>query len=596
MASSERVGRTASTLVFVAIGALYVATAARHVLGGDNGELVAVGASGGVAHPPGYPLYVLALRASMLLPGAGPAHRAALGTAVLGACAAAALAWAARAWGASRLTSTAAAALFAVSPLAWSLATHAEVFSLNALLAMLIVGWSAPMHAAPRGREELRALLLGALAGLGLSNHHSIVLLAPLGLYAVLRATRLAGVRALALAVLGLVAGLSPYATILASASATPEGEGCVWGAPRDLSGLVRHFFRAEYGTFQLSISDTEPAPLDHLLSLFETLVKDLLGAPLLCVVALAVVLRTRPRGAPLREHAGLLALVASFLFAGPVFVARFNLGTEGIAGSVTERFHLLPLALTGVLVALSLDVCLRAAPGAIAARAGAAVAVVAVAARASLSYPEVRERHRPTIDLYLRNVLAVVPDRAIVLASGDDRTGGFMYTRCALGLRPDVDVITPVLLLNDWYPRQVSARLGLPIVRGERQDGDAEPSLSSKALVEQLLATGRPVYVTDWFAKGLDRTFPSYPIGPVIRILSDPRDVPAPPRLAEMNDEAFAKMRIEPTLPRRGTWAGGRTLDYARPWRVLAGAFEAAGDPVRAEEYRARAQALTPR
>jgi hypothetical protein len=179
---------------------------------------------------------------------------------------------------------------------------------------------------------------------------------------------------------------------------------------------------------------------------------------------------------------------------------------------------------------------------------------------------------------------------------TGDDRTGGFMVTRCALGLRPDVDVITPVLLLNDWYPKQVSARLGFPVVHGERPEGSTVPVLPARALLEQLVATGRPVYVTGWFASGLERGVPSYPIGPLIRIVARPSDVPDPARLAALNEEAFARFTLEPTLPRTGTWGGTRMLDYARPWNVLAGAFEAAGDPVRAETYRTRARDLTPR
>ncbi len=602
MASTERVARTASTLVFVAIGALYAATAARHVLGGDNGELVAVGASAGVAHPPGYPLYILLLRAGMLLPGASPAHRAALATAAIAAASVAALAWAARAWGASRASSTAAAALFAVGPLAWTLGTHAEVFTLNVLLAMLVVGCSSPRLAPPFGREDARATVLGLLAGLGLSNHHTIVLLAPVGLLAVVRAARIAGLRAIAGALLGLVTGLAPYAYLAVRARAFPEGQGCIWGSPRDLAGVVHHFLRSEYGTFQLSISDAKPAPLEHVLALGDTLVSDLFGAPLLLLLGLAAFFRTRDRSRPLTAWGAHAALVASVVLAGPVFVSRFNLATHGLASKVTERFHLLPLALTSVLVAMSLDACLEAAAGRDrrrierGTRAVAAGAIVVVLLRAGLSYPAVREHQRPTTDDYLHDVLAMVPERSIILATGDDLTGGFMYTRCALGLRPDVEAITPVLLLNDWYPKQVSARLGFPVVHGERRDGAGEPVLSGRELLDQLVATGRPVFVTNWFATGLERARPSYPIGPLIRVVARPDEVPDPQRLAAMNEAVFAGFALEPTLPKRGTWAGARMLDYARPWAVLAGAFEAAGDPVRAEAYRARARSLTPR
>jgi hypothetical protein len=170
------------------------------------------------------------------------------------------------------------------------------------------------------------------------------------------------------------------------------------------------------------------------------------------------------------------------------------------------------------------------------------------------------------------------------------------LYARCALGLRPDVEEIAPHLLSNEWYPEQVSARLGIPIVRGQRLPGGGEPTLSSRDLLDQLVATKRPVFVTGWFATGSEKTTPSYPIGPLIRVVFAWSDVPDPDSLAAMNEEAFAKLALEPTLPSPTTWAGRRMLDYARPWNALAHAFAASGDAARAESYRHRARALTPR
>jgi hypothetical protein len=590
--TTERRARTISTLALVGIGALYAATAARYVLGGDNGELVAVGFSDGIAHPPGYPLYILLLGASRIVPASSPAHAAALVTVAIATASVGALAWAARAWGASRLSALSASALYAASPLAWILGTHAEVFALNVLLAMGIVGLSAPASGAPLGREALRAFALALLAGLGLSNHHTIVLLVPLGLYAFVRSARAGGVRAIALGAVGLVLGLTPYLSLSARAASLGAGvaaDACSWGNPRGWDGLLHHFLRRDYGTFSLGLSDAEPAPLAHVAALAKTLFFDLCGAPIVLFVALGLVFRRRPR-----PHLGAwAALVASFVICGPLFVARFNLPATGIATHIAERFHLLPLALTALLLACALDVLrdrLSFPPKHLAVGAAALFVV-----RALLSYPQVREHHRPTTDLWLRDVLALAPPRAIILHSGDDRVGAFLYARCAVGLRPDVEAIAPVLLLTDWYPPRVSARLGIPVVHGERSPGKARPELASRALVDQLLRTDRPVFATDWFGSGLDRSVPSYPVGPLIRIVERRGDVPDPMTLVAMNDEAFAKIELEPTLPRPDTWAGARMLDYARPWSALASAFTAMGDEPRAEACRRRARALTP-
>src|SRR5215831_1295003 len=66
---------------------VYVALASSEVVDGDNAEFATLGAVGGRAHPSGYPLYVLWLRAWSWLPGQTQAHSAAFATAILGAAA-----------------------------------------------------------------------------------------------------------------------------------------------------------------------------------------------------------------------------------------------------------------------------------------------------------------------------------------------------------------------------------------------------------------------------------------------------------------------------------------------------------------------------
>ncbi|MDB4942198.1 MAG: hypothetical protein JWP97_1732 [Labilithrix sp.] len=569
----------------------YLLTSSPDLLGGDAGELSA----GGILHPPGYPLFTILQRALRWLPAASPAHRTALVTAVVASASVAALAWAARAWGASRASAMFAALLYAAGPLAWDLATHAEVFTLNVLLAMAIVGLSA--EAPPRASEPLRALLLALLAGLGLANHHSIVLVAPLGLFAFVRAISRSRRRAAAVArSLGaLLLGLSPYAYLLLAARRTPLRAGCVWGDPRTIRGLLDHFLRAEYGTTQLGISDAPLEPLEHVLLLAEQLVTDLPGSLLVLVMAAVVALRQGKR-----PKLPLLLLIASFLLAGPLFVACFNLPARGTALLVTERFHLLPLALAAILLALAIDACARAlaaergAPSSALTRVILGAGAAVVFARAALSYPDLRERQRPTVDLWLRNVMALLPPDSIVLHTGDHRVSAFLYARCALRERPDVTAIAPRLLLTDWYPPQVSAQLGFEVVHGQRRPGTGAPSLASGALVEQLLATGRPVFVTDLFAPAVAK-LPSYPLGPLVRIVRRPDELPSVASLVTTNEAAFASMQLEPTLPARHTWAAITISDYARAWTMLAPALEASGDTEGAARCASRAAALTP-
>ena len=143
--------------VFTATFILYASTSFPSITGGDTGELLAEACQLGVAHPPGYPLYLmlnhLVMRAAnTVTPGVAgaPAFAANILSSAFGATAAAMAAIAVHEWsGSRRMTSSVpeaataggivAAALFALSPLTWEYSTGSEVFALNnALMAGLI--------------------------------------------------------------------------------------------------------------------------------------------------------------------------------------------------------------------------------------------------------------------------------------------------------------------------------------------------------------------------------------------------------------------------------------------------------------------------
>ncbi|MFB6263674.1 MAG: protein O-mannosyl-transferase family [Bradymonadaceae bacterium] len=168
------------TLLAVAFAALYGFSAAPHPLGGDAALFATIFADGGYAHPPGYPLYSLYLMATSWLPAASPAHGASIATSFLGVGAVVLLHDAARRWGLSRFAAAVAAVSFGIASGVWRYQTQPEVFALNHLIAASILVFAAPD--APAGGVR-RAGALGLLAGLGLANHHTIVLVAPVGIY-----------------------------------------------------------------------------------------------------------------------------------------------------------------------------------------------------------------------------------------------------------------------------------------------------------------------------------------------------------------------------------------------------------------------------
>ena len=129
---------------------------------------------------------------------------------------------------------------------------------LNTALVLTIVRLAAPEHWPDESRH---AVLLALAAGLALSNHHTAVLAAPIGLFALVRSLRASDRpgRA-AIASLGAFAvGLLPYAYLLFTTSP------CRWNDIASFADLAHHFLRSDYGTTQLATRPEAPEPLGQL-------------------------------------------------------------------------------------------------------------------------------------------------------------------------------------------------------------------------------------------------------------------------------------------------------------------------------------------
>jgi hypothetical protein len=580
---SGDVGVMAAVLAPLAV--LYTATASPYVLGEDNGEFCTLFAGGGVAHPPGYPLYTLMLRALSWLPADTPARGAALVTAAIGLAAVALLYGACRAWGAGKGASALAAVVYGTAPLAWDLATKAEVFALNAALAAAIA-----LVGASRGpaRGATRAAWTGLLFGLGLSNHHSILLLSPLIVCSAMAALRESPHRGLAAALFaaGLVAGLFPYATLPFAAKAA--GTSWVWGEVTTASGLAHHFLRRDFGTTQLAVGPAPPLPLAGITALARTLLVDLKWVP--CLVGLAVLVVGPFRLGRAPDAPGRFAFVtlaASFVLAGPLFAARMNVplsSPEGLA--IVRRFHLLPLLLLTIPFALGLDAALRNTRPAFT----AALAGTALAAGVVLGFGDVRDEHGPMIHDYVVDTLRTAPEQAVILGSGDVRVFGTLYAQTALGLRRDVVFVSPLLLHYDWYRRRVGDVLGMAI------PGPQAGSIDTRALASLVLASGRRLFLADVLNGVITKSFSTYPLGTLIEVLPAGVPAPSPPELERRNLLLFEHYRLHPELSDRArAWSRGAREAYARPWSALARAYRAAGDAEGANRNERRAATLEP-
>lgn len=176
-------------LVLVAL-LLYRLTLAPTVLEADGGEFQFVPWLPGIAHPTGYPLYImLGWLWTHLLPVGEVAWRMNLLSAIFAAIAVGLTYWVGRLLLDETLPDTpvigrilaagVAAATFAVSQTFWSQALIAEVYTLHALFIVAIIGLALKCGSAGVDLSSPGCKLLSLFFGLSLAHHRTTVLLVP---------------------------------------------------------------------------------------------------------------------------------------------------------------------------------------------------------------------------------------------------------------------------------------------------------------------------------------------------------------------------------------------------------------------------------
>jgi hypothetical protein len=563
--------RRSLPIVVVALIA-YCALASPHIVDGDNAELATLGAVGGRSHPPGYPLYVLWLRAWSWLPGASPAQTAAFATALLGALALLALHAACRAWGARPVAASLAVAVFGAAPLVVRYHSQAEVFALNHLIAALVL-WLSAARGPLRG--GWRGAALGLVAGLGLANHLTCALLAPIGVLGVVRAVResraRAGTAALALASFAL--GLVPYAYLVVA-----DGPAS-WGTVSSFDDLLGMVLRRDYGGMVgFAPLGTQVSWTANLGLWLATLARSWLWLPVIAgAVELGVrIWRPADDGEP---RWGWIALAASLALAGPVLVARFNVAPDALGKYICERFHLLSVLLLAVPVAAAFD---RAASRLTRPLLAASLPVIAFVGLVAIALPGLGRIHSPAMELGVRNLLRSLPRAAVVYVVPDDLCGGAIYLQVARGERPDVVVLCAAMLPLRWYRAQLTQRaIGVEVVPG--------------GLSGALLSSGRAVFVDPQLTQVL-AAYPHYPFGIVRRVLRTGEQPPTASEVAAIHKQLFADFDL--AYPWPGPDDGYAALAhyrYAAAWSAVARLLGAAGDRAGAAEASELAARLTP-
>jgi tetratricopeptide (TPR) repeat protein len=415
--------------VFAGFFLLGLGQAAPSVTTGDAGEFTAAAATLGIAHAPGYPLFVLLAKAfGTLLPLGSWAYRTNFLSVVCGAAALALFSDALNRFGAGRAARLGAVAVLGLSPLWREQSAVTEVFALHLLCAALLL-WIVA-SAGDRLLAAGPASALGLAFGLGLGDHQTLALILP-ALIIAARGRPGDLPRALACAALGTAAGFALNVVLPLRAAQGPPLD---WDHATTLKAFWRLLSRKDYGSLALTVEGGQATGAEALAAQAWRSLRGMAGqlGPLGTLLALLGAAGWRRAGLRLPASAAW----AWILCAGPIFLMLGRPPFDVQTSSALERFHLLPLIGAGLFVAAGLEILSFSSPLAAAAAAFAAAAALAPAAAAQSRRGDFLAQD------YGRSILRELPPRStLVMDGGDDTFYSLACLTFAARLREDVSL-----------------------------------------------------------------------------------------------------------------------------------------------------------
>lgn len=408
--------------------------------GSDGGDLITAAATGGVAHPTGYPVYLLLASLFQLLPIGSLAYR----TNLMSALAAASTAFfvyslVARSkapvsgrqnW----LGGLVSAFAFGLAPLVWSQAVITEVYALHALFVILILYLSSedsPLPSVQRRSDRL----LGLAFGLAMGNHITTILFLPVLLFAIFSRKHMLieGAYSFLRRLTWLAIGLLMYLTLPLRALSQPPVN---WGNPLKSDGF-RWLISGRLYQDQLFVLN-----LDSVWSRVQTVAALLIeqfGVPGLLIGLIGLIIFYKRSCLYTNtiwivfvyfSFAIIYATYDSFMYLIPVFLCFaiwIGIGLGGMLDMFAQRFRKI-----GVV--------------------GGLVFILYFFILAVSHWTQVDASKDFRAERFGRSVLAQAPMNAIIFAEGDKAIFTMWYFHHALQNRPDLVVVATDLLPFDWY------------------------------------------------------------------------------------------------------------------------------------------------
>lgn len=474
----------AAAASFVALLALYSATAAPGVTFWDSGEFLAAIHSLGIPHPPGTPLYIIAANvwAQILAPAFGFARAVNLFSAVCAAFGCALLANLFARWMRDSYTGFGAAICAGATSTLWLSATEAEVYA-PAFLVSAVLLWIG--NAIEETGRRAHVILLAYVAGLGWALHltalialpAAVVIAAP-GLRKTFRERNAAGLAT------GMATAAALGATVILFMYFRAGHDPAVnQGNPSSFAALSDVIARRQYGEMSLW---PRQAPMflqignlflwadwQFALGLDPRQPPSVLRTPVtLIFAALGLIGAGQHRKAHRASWRAMTVLLVTAsvgvalylnLKAGPSY--GIGMLAPGALHEVRERdyFFILVWVTWGTWAGVGAIGVARQLGRA--SSAALPLGLMVSAAPLIMNWAAVdrsRGARSNEATLFANEIFGQAPERAVVLARGDNDTYPVWYMREVEKMRPDILTVTLPMLPTRWYREELARRHGL--------------------------------------------------------------------------------------------------------------------------------------
>ncbi len=420
--------------IFVATLVLYGITMPRTITLEDAGLFNSVCYTGGLAHPPGYPLFTLICTPLYWLPFP-PAIIGNTISALFGALTCAMLGKVLLQLGCRPISALFGGLLLGVSASFWSQAIIVEVYTLNTAL-FVINFWLCLKFFQQPTRATAWLACLGV--ALGLSNHWPLTVLAAPGLLILVLwhwrwlLLEMRKPEFVAGCVGALVLGLAPYLLLVLKQHPVVSYQGPIGS----LAEFVRYVTRQDYRAADIHAGATIIDKVQFLGWLAQRSLQQfsLLVLPL---VPLALVIGFRQRRGAIHAALGVV-----FLMNTTILVALLGFDYQFSTQAIFEPYPLIAWCCLAIWLGLGFDWLYQLVNSR---RLGIASACIYAATALTLTLLQnfaTNDRSKSWIaNEYSLTMLSALPEDALLVTKSDALSFTLLYQHLVLGLRPDVDL-----------------------------------------------------------------------------------------------------------------------------------------------------------